>query len=287
MFLLNFILFYCNVNCLINKHSSFPIVQTLLKTCNKVSPIFSTLDLHDQNILREDDLNQNRDLDLIITERAKRFYDPSFNKIDIETCILVCVELKSEKTQLSGNSFSVKESMAELCELVGTAGLKVAGFCVQRLDSINSKTYVGSGKIIEIMELINSTNAKTIIFDDDLTPRQQRNIEDAFQSSSNGEIDIKILDRTAIILEIFAQHAKSREGQLQVELAMLEYRLTRGPKATGGAGDRGCGFRGPGESYIETDKRVIKEKIILLKKDIALLTSQRELQRKSRSFFFI
>ena len=143
------------------------------------------------------------------------------------------------------------------------------------------QTYVGSGKIVEIMEMVNRTSARTIVIDDDLTTKQQRNLEDAF--ASYGGADVKILDRTAIILEIFAQHASSREGQLQVELAMLEYRLTRGPKASGSADtDSGCGFRGPGESKIETDKRLIRDKIVLLKREIDLLGIQREQHRKSR-----
>ena len=131
------------------------------------------------------------------------------------------------------------------------------------------------------MELVNRTSAKTIVIDDDLTSKQQRNLEDAF--ASYGGADVKILDRTAIILEIFAQHASSREGQLQVELAMLEYRLTRGPKASGSADtDSGCGFRGPGETKVETDKRLIRDKIVLLKREIDLLGIQREQHRKSR-----
>ena len=129
--------------------------------------------------------------------------------------------------------------------------------------------------------MVNRTSARTIVIDDDLTTKQQRNLEDAF--ASYGGADVKILDRTAIILEIFAQHASSREGQLQVELAMLEYRLTRGPKASGSADtDSGCGFRGPGESKIETDKRLIRDRIVLLKREIDLLGIQREQHRKSR-----
>eukprot|EP01035_Chromulina_nebulosa_P018964 gene18964-24774_t len=162
---------------------------------------------------------------------------------------------------------------------------------------------------------MDKTNARTLIFDDDLTQKQQRNIESLFDAHPiatkpininkldlyDNAIDtsteksklinnfnyesnnrVKILDRTAIILEIFAQRAKSKEGQLQVELALLEYRLTRGPKATG-SGDSGAGFRGPGESRIETDKRIIKDKILLVKKEIEKLQIQRLQNRKTRT----
>ncbi len=176
----------------------------------------------------------------------------------------------------------MKESLSELCELVGTANLQVVGSCIQRLNVPNTKTYVGPGKVVDIMTILNATNTRTIVIDDDLTTKQQRNLEALLQA--NGGSDVKLLDRTAIILEIFAQHARSREGQLQVELAMLEYRLTRGPRASGTSDrDKGCGFRGPGETKIETDKRVIKDKIVLLKKEIDSLGIQREQHRKSRS----
>lgn len=178
--------------------------------------------------------------------------------------------------------FSLKESLSELCELVGTANLQVVGSCIQRLNVPNTKTYIGPGKVVDIMTILNATNTRTIVVDDDLSTKQQRNLETLLQANGGG--DVKLLDRTAIILEIFAQHARSREGQLQVELAMLEYRLTRGPRASGTSDrDKGCGFRGPGETKIETDKRIIKDKIVLLKKEIDSLGVQREQHRKSRS----
>lgn len=102
------------------------------------------------------------------------------------------------------------------------------GICVQKLYVPNPNTYIGPGKCADVMRAVNMTGAKTVVVDDDLTAKQQRNLEDNF--AAYGGSDVKILDRTAIILEIFAQHAQSREGQLQVELAMLEYRLTRGPR---------------------------------------------------------
>ncbi len=120
-----------------------------------------------------------------------------------------------------------------------------------------------------------------VVVDDDLSPKQQRALEDGLQSYGVPE-NVKVLDRTAIILEIFAQHAQSKEGQLQVELAMLQYRLNRGPKAKGGNFDSGCGFRGPGETKLETDKRVIRDKIVLLKREIDQLSQHRHQHRVNR-----
>ena len=241
--------------------------------------------------LREGDFNQNRDLDLILTERAERFYDPKLVGIEKEKCILVAVDTKLEerRTALSvkmgkdnGPVFSLQESLQELSELVGTAGLQVMASCVQRRYSPHTRTYVGPGKVVDIMAAVNATRARTLVIDDDLSTRQQRNLEDSL--ALHGGKDVKVLDRTAVILEIFAQHAQSREGQLQVELAMLEYRLTRGPRASGDLdGDKGCGFRGPGETKLETDKRQIREKIVLLGREIGLLGMQREQHRKSRA----
>lgn len=222
-------------------------------------------------VVKEEDLIQVRELDTILTERAARFYDPSLVGVQKELCLLISVEIKLEaRKQLAKGftDFTHLESLSELSELVGTAGLQVKGIVVQKLSSINSRSYVGPGKIEDIMKAVNATGANTLVIDDDLTPKQQRNLETLFAGQFGGK-EVKILDRTAIILEIFAQHAKSREGQLQVELAMLEYRLTRGPSASGDVGrDSGAGFRGPGESKLETDKRIIKTKILLLKEQI-------------------
>lgn len=253
---------------------------------------------------RPEDFEQRRDLEVILTERAARFYDPSaVGHVVREKCILVSVELKLEARRNSHRKsveFSHLESLNELSELVGTAGLQVVGNVIQKMQSQNTKTYIGSGKAPEIMAMVNQTGATVIVVDDDLNAKQQRNLEDLFVSHGG---HLKVLDRTAIILEIFAQHAKSREGQLQVELAMLEYRMTRGPSSSGGtcsystpcllhydyadflgdAGrDSGAGFRGPGESKLETDRRIIKDRIVQLKESIRELRLQREHHRESR-----
>jgi len=158
--------------------------------------------------------------------------------------------------------------------------LEVKGICVQRLQAPNSNSYINSGKAFDVMALVNSTGVRTIVVDDDLSPKQQNNLENL--CVSYGGVDVKVLDRTAIILEIFAQHAQSREGQLQVELAMLEYRRTRGPRARGEGGDSGAGFRGPGETKLETDRRMIQDKILRVKKEIELMGAQRKQHRKTR-----
>jgi hypothetical protein len=171
---------------------------------------------------RDADFFQNRDLDLILTERATRFYDPKLLGVQKERCILVAVDKKLEERRANARAltsdntpiFSLQESLSELSELVGTAGLEVMGCCIQRRYTANSRTYVGSGKVADIMTAVNATGTKTLVIDDDLTPKQQRSLEDAL--GTWGGKDVKVLDRTAVILEIFAQHAKSREGQLQV-----------------------------------------------------------------------
>jgi hypothetical protein len=243
-------------------------------------------DEYDTNLvtIRDDDLIQKRNLDEILYERARRFYDPNAIDQTKEKCILVSIQRTSGISRHNASlEFSFDESLQELSELVGTAGLTVCGCIIQRLPSPNMKTYVGSGKIIDIIAEINRTNAHTIVIDGDLTSKQQRGMEDAFASYNLPPPTIKVLDRTAVILEIFAQHASSKEGQLQVELAMLQYRMTRGPRARGNQDDdNGCGFRGPGESKIETDKRIMKDKIIQIKKELEIVGMKRKQHRQGR-----
>mmetsp|Transcript_28709 Transcript_28709/g.65098 ORF Transcript_28709/g.65098 Transcript_28709/m.65098 type:complete len:628 (-) Transcript_28709:353-2236(-) len=256
--------------------------------------------------MREEDLEQLRDLDEILTERAKRFYAAD-GKVR-ERCIIVGVD----KTFDVGEGFTTLESLRELSELCGTAGLAVAGSCVQRMPVPNPKSYLGRGRLNELLFQCIAAGVTTVVVDDDLNPKQQRSMEAALRrgmseeeeseavvgewltkkGKGNGkenedteEYSVKVLDRTAVILDIFAQHAKSREGQLQVELAMLQYRATRGPSkdTEGERGSTGAGFRGPGESKLELDKRNIKTRIKLLQTDINSLELQRQAQRNSRT----
>lgn len=199
-----------------------------------------------------------------------------------ERALLVGVQLKRQK-----GGWDVEDSLSELCQLSRTAGLDVAGQTLQRLDRFNAATLVGSGKVEELIDLRQDLDCSVVIFDDVLSPRQQRNLEEAMGQ------DVLILDRTGLILDIFAQHARTREGQLQVELAQYEYRLPRltrawthlarqagGGTARGGAG--GVGLRGPGETQLEVDRREIGRRIARIKEDLEQVRRHRALHRRQR-----
>ncbi len=169
-----------------------------------------------------------------------------------------------------------------------TAGLQVVGWLEQRIERINPATLIGSGKVEELVALRADTGANVVIFDEELSPAQQREIERAMNNPN-----IKVLDRTALILDIFAQHAHTREGALQVELAQYEYRLPRLTRAwthlarqTGGAAARGgaggVGLRGPGETQLEVDRREIGRRIAHLKDEIEEVRKHRAQYRRRR-----
>lgn len=168
-------------------------------------------------------------------------------------------------------------SLEELALLADTAGARVVGRTVQRLEGRNSATYIGKGKVQEIAAEREGLGYTTVIFDDELTPSQQRNLEK--------ELDVKVLDRTALILDIFAQHARTREGRLQVELAQHEYILPRlrGQWSHLERLEGRIGTRGPGETQMETDRRLIRNKISALKRQIEQVRKQRALHRRQRA----
>jgi GTP-binding protein HflX len=182
--------------------------------------------------------------------------------------------------------------MRELELLADTDGLAVVGQAVQRLERFHPATMIGKGKLQEIVEQRADLDYDVLIFNDELAPNQQREVEQAF-SQETGQ-DIKVLDRTALILDIFAQHARTREGALQVELAQYEYRLprltrmwTHLARQTGGAagrgGNGGVGLRGPGERQLELDRREIRARIAHLKQELEQVRMQRgEYRRKRR-----
>ncbi len=181
----------------------------------------------------------------------------------------------------------MEDSLDELALLAKTAGVVVRGRVAQRLQQIEPATFVGPGKLDDVKQMLADLSADTVIFDDELSPRHQREIEKVL-----GE-DIQVLDRSALILDIFAQHARTREGALQVELAQYEYRLPRltrqwshlarqagGGAARGGAG--GVGLRGPGETQLEVDRREIGRKITRLKEELEQVRAHRERHRARR-----
>lgn len=185
------------------------------------------------------------------------------------------------------NGWEVEDSLAELAQLALTAGLEVVGHTWQRLDRFYSATLIGSGKVDELIELRHDLDCDVVLFDDELSPRQLRNLEEAFGDG------IKIVDRTGLILDVFAQHARTREGQLQVELAQYQYRLPRltrawthlarqagGGAARGGAG--GVGLRGPGETQLEVDRREIGRRIVHIQGQLEQVRRHRALHRRRR-----
>ena len=200
-----------------------------------------------------------------------------------ERALLVGVELRGTDSILSLDS-----SLKELALLADSAGLSVVGESRQRLQRLDPKTYVGSGKVKEIRALAEETLADVVLFDEELSPRHQRELEKEFEE------DVRVLDRTALILDVFAQHARTREGALQVELAQYEYRLPRltrawthlARQAGGGAGRTGAaggvGLRGPGETQLEVDKREISRRIHHLKGEIEKLRAHRGRYRSRR-----
>jgi len=200
-----------------------------------------------------------------------------------ERALLVGVEIRG-----SENILSLDASLEELALLADTAGLSVVGETRQRMQSPHPKTYVGSGKVKEIHALAEETLADVILFDEELSPRHQRELEKEL-----GE-DVRVLDRTALILDVFAQHARTREGALQVELAQYEYRLPRltrawthlARQAGGGAGRTGSaggvGLRGPGETQLEVDRRDISRRIGHLKDEIEKVRAHRGRHRSRR-----
>ena len=187
----------------------------------------------------------------------------------------------------AGAMLSATESLEELAELARTAGAAVVGQVLQKLDRPDPATFIGKGKVEELVELRLETGADLVIFDEELTPSQQRNLETA--------VKVKIVDRTALILDIFAQRARTREGQLQVELAQLEYLLPRltqlwvqfsrlGGAGSGGGGGSGgrIATRGPGETQLEVDRRAIRRKIADLREKIEKISENRGLYRSRR-----
>jgi len=200
-----------------------------------------------------------------------------------EKAFLVGVELYQQKTHLA-----LEDSLSELALLADTSGLDIAGELTQKLDRPHVKTYIGPGKVDELKLLVEETLSEVVIFDDELSPRHQRELQLALGKN------VRVLDRTALILDIFAQHAHSKEGMLQVKLAQYEYYLprltgqwTHLERQSGGGGGRtgsagGVGLRGPGETQLEVDKRAIRREIAHLKKELEKVSAHRQRYRAQR-----
>lgn len=186
-----------------------------------------------------------------------------------ERVILIGVATDSEE--------STARSLSELKELAKTAGAETLGTCIQVRDRQDPGTYIGSGKILEVAAMIAELGATGIICDDELSPAQLRNLEDA--------LNTKVMDRTMVILDIFAGRANSKEGKVQVEMAQLKYRMTRlagfGKDMSRLGG--GIGTRGPGEKKLETDRRIIRNQISRLSKELKEMQGHRDVTRKQRS----
>lgn len=192
-------------------------------------------------------------------------------KEEPEKIILVGVSIKG------ADDDKTEESLKELAVLAKTANAVTVGKIIQNREKIHPGTYIGKGKIEEVQSLIEETDADTVVCDDELSPAQHKNLEE--------ELKVKVIDRTIMILDIFAAHAKSREGKLQVELAQLRYRSTR-LKGIGTSMSRlggGIGTRGPGEKKLETDRRQIRERITNLRAELDQMIRTRELSRKQRN----
>lgn len=175
-----------------------------------------------------------------------------------------------------GDGDDTERSLAELAELIKTAGAVSVGRVIQNRDRIHPGTYLGKGKIEEIKELLWENDATGVVCDDELSPVQLRNLEDALET--------KVMDRTMVILDIFAARAKTREGKLQVELAQLKYRAARlvGLRSSLSRLGGGIGTRGPGEKKLEMDRRLIHERISQLKGELKEVERHRQVQRRQR-----
>jgi len=211
-----------------------------------------------------------------ITTELEDVSEVEYRRLRLERVVLIGV-------WTSGTLEEAETSLQELKALAETAGSLVLEGLVQRRDTPDAATFVGSGKARELRDIVVATGADTVVCDGELTPGQLRQLEDI--------VKVKVIDRTALILDIFAQHARSREGKAQVELAQMEYMLPRlrgwGESLSRQAGGRvagggGIGTRGPGETKIETDRRRIRQRSAKLRREIAGMKTAREVKRQER-----
>lgn len=225
----------------------------------------SNLDLQDRAALRR--------VTTFSTE-LQDITEVEYRKIQLEKVVLAGV-------WVTGSWESAERSLQELARLATTAGSEVLEGVIQRRDNPDPATYLGSGKALELRKIVSQTGADTVIIDGELSPSQLIHLEDV--------VKVKVVDRTWLILDIFAKHAKSREGKIQVSLAQMQYMLPRlrgwgealSRQAASG-GSPGIGTRGPGETKLETDRRRIHHQMTKLRKDLKELAKSRDVQRSSR-----
>ena len=187
-----------------------------------------------------------------------------------ERVFLVGLEFKSR------SSWELQDSLAELQELASSAGGEVIGNGTQKLEAPVAGTFIGTGKADQFADLCRKEDVDTVIFDDELSPAQSRNLERVF--------NCKVLDRTSLILDIFAQRARTKEGKLQIELAQLQHLLPRLTRFWGHLSRQkgGIGMRGDGETQLETDRRRVQDRIARIAQELALVRRQRMTQRNGR-----
>jgi len=232
----------------------------------------------DQHNLSDMDLEERHALRRVagLSTELQDVSEVEYRALRLERVVLIGVWTE-------GSLASAENSLRELNRLAETAGSEVLDGLIQRRSHIDAATYVGSGKARELAGIVASTGADTVICDGELTPSQLRRLE--------GVVQVKVIDRTALILDIFAQHARSREGKAQVELAQLQYMLPRlrgwGESLSRQAGGRvagggGIGTRGPGETKLETDRRRLRARIGKLKREISAMSTGRKVQHAQR-----
>ncbi|MCW2753579.1 MAG: hflX, partial [Marmoricola sp.] len=257
-----------------NAPEDFDLEAELAETADwdsEVDPEERTEERTDQTTTGSMDLAERHALRRVVglSTELEDISEVEYRQLRLERVVLVGVWTE-------GTVADAENSMAELAALAETAGSQVLENVYQRRDKPDPATYIGRGKVEGVREIVQATGADTVIMDGELAPSQLRNLED--------KLKVKVVDRTALILDIFAQHAKSKEGQAQVELAQLSYMKQRlrgwGSSLSRQAG--GIGGRGPGETKIVTDRRRINDKVAKLRRELKELRGTRDVQRQSR-----
>ena len=256
--------------------------EKLLQESARVAAEFDASE-EDKNIDQSQELSERHALRRVqgFSTELQDISEAEYRQLQLERVVLVGVWTE-------GTIKDAENSLTELKALAETAGSAFLVGLIQRRDKPDPATYIGSGKVVELKQVVMSTGADTVVCDGELSPSQLRQLED--------KLKVKVVDRTALILDIFAQHAKSKEGKAQVELAQIAYLLPRlrgwgdslsrqvGGRAAGGAG---IGGRGPGETKIETDRRRIRDKMAKLRREIAEMKISRDTKRQERRRFNI